>query len=260
VKSALSQHFRAYGFSSHAPIPFATPWHMSSANMPEYLSEIARLKAAYAGQIELYVGLEIDYLDASCNASIPYFQALPLDYRIGSIHYISRQTLLTESNAIGIDGPYEDFAHAIEQDCGGNIRMLTEWYFRASMCMVEAGGFDVVGHMDKIYMNASRHPDFDLAAPWYRNLVEAYIDLIAEKELIVEINTKNLRLKKQLFPHLSLWKLLQQRHVPVMVNSDCHSPELVNDGRNEAFAFLKDAGFHTTRELVDGQWQEVPIE
>ena len=45
-----------------------------------------------------------------------------------------------------------------------------------------------------------------------------------------------------------------------MVNSDCHYPDLVNDGRAQAFQLLKEAGFTTTRELVNGHWEDLPID
>ena len=52
---------------------------------------------------------------------------------------------------------------------------------------------------------------------------------------------------------------LHELDIPVMVNSDCHYPDLVNDGRAEAFELLKKAGFKSTRELIGGQWQDVAI-
>jgi histidinol-phosphatase (PHP family) len=260
IRFALARHFRAYGFSSHSPLPFETFWNMSASDMPDYISEITRLKKKYAGQIEIYLGLEIDYLDATFNASIPRFRNLPLDYRIGSVHLLPWQLPLTENNMVCIDGAYEDFARSVEQHYRGSIRLLTEHYFQASMCMVEAGGIDIVGHMDKICMNGGRYPGFDISAAWYRKLFEAYADLIAEKELIVEINTKNLLRSNQIFPHVNMLKHLLVRHIPVMVNSDCHHPDLVNDGRDEALVLLKDTGFRTMRELVAGKWQDIPID
>ena len=88
IKFAVAHGFRAYGFSSHSPLPFETFWNMSKDDMPEYLTEIERLKKKYSDRLEIYVGLEIDFLDKSYNASIPYFRNLPLDYRIGSIHFL----------------------------------------------------------------------------------------------------------------------------------------------------------------------------
>lgn len=259
IKFALSANFRAYGFSSHSPLPFETCWNMSAADMPAYLNEIARLKEKYKDRIEIYTGLEIDCLDETYNASIPYFQELPLDYRISSIHFIPWRQPLLEANMTCIDGSYSDFHTAIEERYRGNIRAVVADYYHSSMRMVESGGFDIVGHMDKIYMNAGRHPDFDRDADWYGRLLEEYIRLIAEKALIVEINTKNYLRKQQTFPHLSLFSLLKKYQIPVMVNTDSHFPELIHAGRTDVLQLLKAAGYRTTRELVNGKWEDIEI-
>ena len=70
VRFALSEGFTSYGFSSHAPLPFSTAWTMEWDIMDDYLSEFHRLKEKYAGRIELYIGLEIDYLNEASNPSI----------------------------------------------------------------------------------------------------------------------------------------------------------------------------------------------
>jgi histidinol-phosphatase (PHP family) len=260
VEAALAQKFRAYGFSSHSPLPFETTWNMSASDMPAYLHEIARLKEKFRGRIEIYAALEIDYLDETYNASIPYFRSLPLDYRIGSLHFLPWQLPLEEANMSCIDGCYNDFAEAVANRYNGDIRLIVKDFFESSMRMVEAGGFDIAGHIDKIYMNGSRHPGFDFSADWYRRPVAALLDLIAEKELIVEINTKNLHSKNQIYPHISMFKELRQRNIPVVVNSDCHFTALVNDGRAEALALLKESGFRTTREPAGGTWTDMPVE
>lgn len=259
VKAAIANRFRAYGFSSHSPLPFETHWNMSKKDMPDYLAEITRLKNKYAGQIEIYLGLEIDYLDTSYNAAIPFFQYLPLDFSISSIHFLPLKHPLSSENMTCIDGSYHEFEKSLHDNFGGNIRRITELFFESSMQMVETGGFDVVGHIDKIYMNGSKHPDFDMQADWYQKRFMQLLDLVAEKGILVEINCKNKVRKGQTFPHVASFKELKKRHIPVLVNSDCHQPDLINDGRDETIALLKEAGFAVTRELVNGQWQEVEI-
>ncbi|MDH6311896.1 histidinol-phosphatase (PHP family) [Parabacteroides sp. PFB2-10] len=259
LKEAIHQEFRAYGFSSHAPLPFETFWNMSAKDMPAYLSEIDRLKKEYGDQIEVYTGLEIDFLDDTYNPSIDYFRQLPLDYRIGSVHFIPQSEVLTEENMICIDGPYEEFAAAVDRFYNGDIRQLTEEYYQAVCQMVELGGFDIVGHVDKIYQNGHRYPGFSLEADWYKDLFYTCIELIAKKGLMVELNTKNYHRKQQLFPHNQFLTLLREKKIPVMVNSDTHFPHLVNDGREEALALLKEAGFTHTRELLQGKWEDRPL-
>lgn len=259
VKFAISNGFRAYGFSSHSPLPFETFWNMSKDDMPEYLTEINRLKEKYADRIELYVGLEIDFLDKTYNASIPYFQQLPLDYRIGSIHFLPIALPLAEENMVCIDGSYRDYQAAVDRYYAGDIRRLVAHYFENSLQMVEAGGIDIVGHMDKIYMNGKRCPGFSFDEDWYQEPFRALLEAIARKGLMVEINTKNWMKRQELYPNKNYLKLLHELHIPVMVNSDCHYPDLVNDGRKETFELLKQAGFRTTRELIKGQWEDVAI-
>lgn len=260
VKFALSHNFRAYGFSSHAPLPFETFWNMSKADMPEYLAEINRLKMKYSGRLEIYTALEIDYLDETYNPSIPYFRELPLDYRIGSIHFIPVAKHLSEENMVCIDGSFADYKASVERYFEGDIRKLVARYFDSTLKMITAGGIDIVGHMDKIYMNGHQCEGFSFDAPWYREPFREALDLIARKGLMVEINTKNLATKQQLYPHIEYLRLLKEMGIPVMVNSDCHYPDLVNDGRKKAFELLKEAGFKSTRELVEGAWQDVGID
>ncbi|MDR1524628.1 MAG: histidinol-phosphatase [Tannerella sp.] len=259
VKIAIANKFRAYGFSSHSPLPFETFWNMSKDDLPEYLAEINRLKGEYAGTLEIYLGLEIDYLDKTYNASTAYFQTAPLDYRISSVHFLPWAEPLLEENMVCIDGPYRDLERGICEHYGGSVRRLTGHFFESSMDMVEAGGFDIVGHIDKIYMNGSRHPDFDMQAAWYRKPFLELLDFIAEKGLVVEVNSKNKIKRGETYPHVTSYGELKKRSIPVVVNSDCHYPDLVNDGREETLALLKNAGYRTTRELVRGKWDDVEI-
>jgi histidinol-phosphatase (PHP family) len=259
VEAALSRHFRACGFSSHSPLPFETSWNMSACDLPGYLLEINRLKEKYAGRTEIYLGMEIDYLDETCNASIPRFRSLPLDYRIGSLHFLPWRSPLTEEHMTCIDGPFVQFAVTVMERYGGDVRRITEHFFDISMQMAETGGFDIVGHADKMYMNGCLCPGFDRSADWYRKPFDDYLCLIAEKGYIVEINTKNLLRKGQTYPSTDSFRRLHELHIPVMVNSDSHFPALLNDGRNEALALLQEAGFRTTRELAGGTWQDIPV-
>ncbi|MDR3251271.1 MAG: histidinol-phosphatase [Tannerella sp.] len=259
VRFAVANGFRAYGFSSHSPLPFETFWNMTKSDMPEYVAEINRLKEKYRDRIEIYLGLEIDYLDDTYNASLPFFRSLPLDYRIGSIHFMPYRLPLKEENMACIDGDYADFEDCIDRYYEGSVRLMTGHFFESSMRMIEAGGFDIVGHIDKIYMNGSRHPGFDLQAGWYRKPFLELLDLAAEKELVVEVNCKNKRRKGQTFPHTNSFGELRKRNISVMVNSDCHYPDLVNDGRRETLALLAEAGYRSVREIVGGKWQDVGI-
>lgn len=74
VKEAIRQGFSSYGVSSHSPIPFDTCWNMNRGDLPAYLDEVHFIKKKYEGRIEIYCGLEIDYLGAEYNPSSPFFK------------------------------------------------------------------------------------------------------------------------------------------------------------------------------------------
>ena len=106
VKAAIEEGFHSYGISSHSPLPFETHWSLSKRNVEAYLMEIKRLREKYAGQIELYGGMEIDYLNDDWGPAVEYFQRLPLDYRIGSVHLVTEEQT---GEMMDMDGKFEDF-------------------------------------------------------------------------------------------------------------------------------------------------------
>ena len=128
VKSAIAAGFTSYGISSHAPLPFETCWTLSQERVPDYLQEIGRLKQRYAGEIEIYAGLEIDYLNEIQNPANSYFQALPLDYRIGSVHLVYTD----EEEIIDTDTDPENFRYLLEKHFRGNLQEMVTRYFVAA--------------------------------------------------------------------------------------------------------------------------------
>ena len=53
--------------------------------------------------------------------------------------------------------------------------------------------------------------------------------------------------------------LLRELRIPVLVNSDAHRPELIDDGRHEAMAALREAGIREVIERVENRWVSVEI-
>jgi len=255
VKEAIRQGFTSYGISSHAPLPFLTRWTMKKEDVTPYLEEFHQLKDEYQNKIDLYIGLEIDYLDENSNPSIDYFQSLPLDYRIGSVH------LLSDANGeiIDIDCSKENFKEKLENHFLNDIKATVLAYYSKLMSMVELGGFDIVGHADKIAYNASFCQPGITEQNWYKHSLRDLFALISEKGYMIEINTKAYHKLGVFYPNEENFALIREMHIPVLVNSDSHYPEFVNDGRTEALQALKASGISAVMELVAGKWCETPI-
>ena len=203
----------------------------------------------------MYVGLEIDYMDEQNNPANDYFQNLPLDYRIGSVHLLHS----THGEIIDIDTRPEVFKENVERHLGGDLKQVVLTYFDKLMRMIELGGFDFVGHADKRSYNAQWCEPGILTQKWYQNKIYDYFTFIAEKGIMIEVNTKTLHRNGFLYPNREHFALIHKLGIPVVVNSDAHLPELINSGRPEALKWLKETGFKTVRQLEQRKWTGVPI-
>ena len=255
VKEAIAMGFSSYGISSHSPIPFDSCWNMKQEKLNDYINEINGLKEKYKNEIELYIGLEIDYLDKTYNPASPVFKAIPLDYRIGSVHFLKTG----DAQFTDIDTAPEQFKITVDKIFNGNIVKLVRDYFDTMMQMIETGGFDFIGHADKVSMNASSYSPGITNEKWYIKLIQDYFHFIAEKGRMVEINTKAWNKKSLFFPNRQHFSLLKKLNIPVVVNADTHHPSLINDGRPEALRELLSEGFTHVHQLIHGQWKEVEI-
>ncbi len=255
VKQAIQEGFTSYGISSHAPLPFPTRWTMKSEDMPAYLEEFARLKSLYGTQIECYLGLEIDYLSDEHHPGIAYFQQLPLDYRIGSIHMLKGSS----GQFVDIDCNKEKFRETVETQFENDLEAVCRAYYASQTRMLELGGFDILGHCDKINMRLAFCRPGIMREPWFRQLMTDFYDAIAASNVMVEVNTKKYLPEGIFFPHEDGFRELFSRRIPVMVNSDAHYIEKLNDGRSQALKRLYETGYRTVRERYGNLWQDVPI-
>lgn len=255
VKEAIRQGFYSYGVSSHAPLPFPTQWTMEWEQMEAYLDEFNNLRQKYADEIELYVGLEIDYLNEESNPSVARFTELPLDYRIGSVHLLYDAA----GEVVDIDCSPAVFKERVDRHFNGDVLRVIRMYFDRLFRMVELGGFDILGHADKMHYNASYYHPGLLDEPWYEALMKDYFSLVASRGYLVEINTKAYDSLGTFYPNSRYWELMKEYQIKVLVNSDAHYPERINAGRMEALRLLQAKGFATVAELHQGSWREVPI-
>ena len=253
IRFAISEGFSSYGISSHAPLPFSTAWTMEWDRMDDYLSEFSRLKGKYADKIELAIGLEIDYLNEESHPAIPRFQELPLDYRIGSVHMLYSPL----GKVVDIDTPADIFRQLIDAHFEGDLDYVVHLYYKNLLRMVELGGFDILGHADKMHYNASCYRPGLLDG--YDALVRDYFAEIARHGYIVEINTKSYHDLGTFYPNERYFPLLKVLGIRVQVNSDAHYPERINNSRAEALAALKKVGFDTVVEWHGGQWKDMPL-
>lgn len=242
AREVVARGFTHYGFSPHSPVPIESPCNMRDVDLPRYFAEIERIRREYGDRCRFYASMEVDYLGEEFGPSAVSIQALPLDYVIGSVHFVPNR----EGVLVDCDGRFESFQRKMERYFENDIRYVCEAFFRQNERMIEAGGFDIIGHFDKIGLNASYFSPGIEGEPWYQALVNHLIDSIAaynrqhpERPVTVEINTKHYREHNgRLFPHPRHWQRLRELGIPMIVNSDAHVPVLIDASRPEAFDLL----------------------
>ncbi len=233
AKKAAAQGFRVYGFTPHSPVPIESPCNMSFESVPQYKAEVQRLAAQYP-HIKFLTGMEIDYLGPQWGPASDYFRNLGLDFTIGSVHFIPTQ----EGEMVDIDGKADRFKRNLEEKFHGDLDYVVDTFFAQSQAMVKEDHFDIIGHFDKIKHNAGTiRPDIE-ETPRYKQLVGDLIDSIIESGVIVEINTKAWTEHHQLFPAQCHWRRLIEAGVPIVVNSDAHFPDRINESRPQALHAL----------------------
>lgn len=236
AEAACNAGMKHYGFSPHSPIIVESSCNMSRDSVDYYLKECQRLKELYAGRMNIYAGMEIDYLGPQWGPASDFFKALPLDYSIGSIHFVPTR----DGEYVDIDGRFENFRWKMHDYFGDDIRWVVEQYFSQTHAMIDAGGFNIIGHFDKVGHNASHFRAGIEDEPWYAALVDGVIDHIASAGIIAEVNTKALAEHHRTFPGERLWKKVKEAGIPLIVNSDAHFPDLINAGRAETISRLRD--------------------
>lgn len=233
--AAVKAGFKHYGFSPHSPVPIESPCNMTFESVEEYLKETDRIKRKYGEAVKFYAGMEIDFLGEQWGPSHEYFKSLPLDYRIGSVHFIPDK----HGEMIDIDGSAERFKQNMSLHFDNDIKYVVETFYEESCAMVEAGGFDIIGHFDKIAQNASYYQPGIEDEEWYERLVNRLISIICDRKPIVEINTKSKTAHDRIFPSERHLTKLVATNVPIIVNSDAHEPSLIDASRCYALDLLK---------------------
>jgi len=242
------------GFSEHSPLPFKNTFSFKMENKEEYLSLFEELRTKYKGQIELALAMEFDYIPGISEDFDSIQNGFHLDYSIGSVHLVGKGE---KENLWFIDGPRTEIYDAgLEQFFGGDIRKAVTTYYRQVNEMLETQKFDIIGHMDKIKMH-NRGRFFTEDETWYQELVSETLDLIKQKGIIVEINTRGIYKKRSdtTYPGALILSKVSKMGIPVMINSDAHQPPELDGEFILAYSIAKASGIKEVLSFENHQWK-----
>ncbi|MDR0452113.1 MAG: histidinol-phosphatase [Treponema sp.] len=244
-RAAFEKGFASVGFSAHAPVDHAigrTIWHLPQERLGEYLDAVRSAKQRWAGKIDVYLGLEVDYIRGRMGPADRAYRELGLDYIIGAVHYVFPPDGGEPSI---VDLAAEEFETGLIGRFGGDGEALAAAYWEAEAEMIRLGGFDILGHLDLVKKNNSGDRWFSTAAPPYLEKSAALIPLIAAAGCVVEVNTggMNRGIIGEPYPSPRLLSLLCRAGVPAAVTADAHETAHLGGHYGEARDALLKAGY-----------------
>ena len=222
IVPALAAGLSEIGFSEHLTLfKDLEDWNMNPVNIFPYINHIQALKKSTTA-IKIKIGLEVDYFLGKEEEISAFLRPLPLDFIIGSVHYLGEKTVDV--------GPefYE----------GKSIDRLFKAYFESVISAAGSGLFDIIGHCDLIRIYGYK-PSADLE-PLYRKLAKTMKD----HNVAFEVNTNGRnRPLADFYPDRKFLHIFREENVAVCVNSDAHMPSRVGQYFDEAYELLRYIGF-----------------
>jgi histidinol-phosphatase (PHP family) len=240
--AAVEKGLSAIGFSAHAPLARDTGWHLPMEHFAEYCADVNAAKEKWAGRLDIYLGLEADYIEGAASPARWDKEKYGLDYIIGSVHYIPTP----KSALLEVDGSREAFHELVHGHFAGDAAEVARVYFGCVEKMTREGGFDILGHFDLVKKNNRDNAFFSCDDPVCRKAVADAAALVSQVQktagFAVEVNTGAIArgTYPDTYPSAAILRLLAG--VPFIITTDAHHPGHLGIGYGKAIANLREAG------------------
>ncbi|MDR2510614.1 MAG: histidinol-phosphatase [Spirochaetaceae bacterium] len=263
-ETAYTKDFVSLGFSAHAPPQendIQSDWHLSRQNINAYIDAVEAARKKWRGKLDVYLGMEVDYIRGVQGPASAFYQNLPLDFIIGSVHCVPPPGMTIDwakkrygNKLLCIDGSPEEFEFIINEGFNGNAENLVRAYYADVRTMCDEGCFDILGHLDLITKNNIEMKFFNPNSEWYTREIDALSTVLQNTGITAEINTGGMIRGKTLspYPSFEILRRLREKNVPVTLNADAHAPDHLGGFYEEALLLAKKAGF-TAYKLFNGR-------
>ena len=256
-ESAILKNLQIIGFSSHAPVPFKNNWSMAFSDIQGYSQQVKAARDRFGDMIQVFTGLEADFIPERTIPFADWYRLLHLDYLIGGIHFVAKPGT---DQLWAIDGQEEFYHEGLAAIFGGDAQAAVKAYYAQLRQMVVEEKPDIVAHLDKVVMN-NQNRYFNESEVWYQQEVEQTLDVIASHGTIVEVNTRGLYKGKHadFFPSIDIIKKCVEKGIPLTISADAHGVDEVDGGFALAADAIIQCGGRHIMCLNNGRWNQVLI-
>jgi histidinol-phosphatase (PHP family) len=210
---------------------------MSMADFDKYATMVDRARRAWAGRVDVRLGMESDYAPGMEAWVEKLHQMAEFHYILGSVHPDIRE--------------YKQLYYK------GDAVAFQRLYFEHLALAAESGLYDALSHPDLV-----KNSD---AAQWNLerviDTVQQSLDRIATTGVAMELNTSGLhKAIKEWNPSRAILQEMQQRGIPVVVGADAHEPKRVAANYEDALDLLKEVGYTHVSLFLNRQRQDIDID
>jgi histidinol-phosphatase (PHP family) len=245
INMALARGLTEIGISDHSPLYYLDgndpqPGSaMAKDELEGYVEEVLCLKARYAGQIDVRLGLESDYVEAMEAFYADVLAQYPFDYVIGSVHMVLGTNIFDASRWRTTPDPMVVYAE----------------YYRLIQKSARSGLFDILGHTTAILAYSPRPVPAEVEA-----LQDETLDVIRETGVCMEVNTSGYR-KAQAdpFPSPRMVARAVELAIPLTFSSDAHRPNEVAYAREQVETLFVAKGLTSMAHFEGRQRTLVPF-
>lgn len=206
VQAALDRGLQILGFADHSPYIFPGDYY-STMRMPmneleDYVSSVLALREKYAGQIQIRLGLELEYYPGCFGETLKALKEQPLDYLL-----LGQHALGDEKDDYLTGWPTED-------------EKILKRYVRQTIEGLHTGAFSCFAHPDII--------KFVGDPKVYRYHMRTLIREAKDCAIPLEFNLLGLQTHRN-YPNRLFWELVAEENASAIIGFDAHNPAVLRD-------------------------------
>lgn len=210
---------------------------MADAEFDTYVQIVERARQAWAGRVDVRLGLECDYVPGMEAALAEQLGRAEFHHVLGSVH--------------------PQIAQYKERYFTGDTLAFQRTYFEHLALAAETGLFDTLSHPDLVKNEFPQEWDPARLA----DTLEASLDRIAAAGVAMELNTSGLQKRlPEMNPGRTILAAMHARGIPVVVGADAHTPQRVAADYVPALQLLQETGYTHVSLFLNRQRQEVAID
>jgi histidinol-phosphatase (PHP family) len=237
LEVARKKDLAEIGFTDHITLA-PVDWSVKEIDFPVLRENLKNLCNNFSEDVQVRFGLEMDYFPEKEDEIRQVISYFPVDYVIGSVHFIGDWNFDSDLSLYGKWSNNE----------------LYRMYFDLIQQAAKSGLFDVIAHFDLI-KKLKCWPESDQSA-----LFEETLKIIKEANVVLELNTSGIdRPCAEFFPNHEILSMACKLGIQVTLGSDAHQSSQVARHFDSAIAMLKDIGYTKITRFRNRQRGEIEI-